>query len=786
MSETNFIPRKIAILGAGVMGAQIAAHCVNAGFETYLFDLADKSQDKNTLVDKAIKALAKLKPAPLATSSYVGLLKAMNYDEDLARLVECDLIIEAIAERLDWKVDLYEKIVPHVNKNAILATNTSGLSINSLDEILPQELKPRFCGIHFFNPPRYMHLAELIPSDNTEENLLDKIETFLVSYLGKGVVRAKDTPNFIANRIGVFSLIATMYHTDKFNLSFDEVDALTGVLVGRPKSATFRTMDVVGLDTMGHVVNTMQQLLKQDPWHQHFTIPSWLQVMIDNGLHGQKSGCGIYKKQGKEIHVFCLASNDYKKSQGKVDEQVKQILMIKDVKEKFKQLSDCQHPQAQFLIAVFSDLFHYCAHYLSSIADTVRDVDLAIRWGFGWDVGPFETWQLAGFKEMTQLLQSRIEQRQAMSTISLPSWLDSIDSFYQKGRAYSASDNSYKQRRDLPVYKRQLFKENVLTEINSMGKTVYENDGVALWHQGDGIAILSFKSKLNAVGDSVLDGIMQAIAIAEQSYKALVIYQHSDMNFSVGANLKEFSSRFALDKAHELEAIVEKFQNVAMRLKYSAIPSIAAVRGRALGGGCELAMQCDKVVAGFESYIGLVEIGVGLLPAGGGLKEFALRAARDRDSYAAIESYFKTVAMAEVSASSIDAKCKGYMRDDDVVVMNNHEVLFVAKTIANAMSQSNYKPPMKKPIPVAGRLAISRLQMLLANMREGGFISEHDYLITCKIADVICGGDLNSGELVDEQWFLRKERKAFVELACLEKTQARVMHMLETGKPLRN
>jgi 3-hydroxyacyl-CoA dehydrogenase len=789
MPKQDFIPHTIAVLGAGVMGAQIAAHCVNAGFKTYLFDLPDNGDDKNKIVNKAVKNLSKLKPSPLADSAIANMIHAMNYEQDLEHLKECDLIIEAISERMDWKQSLYEKVAPHINQNAYFASNTSGLSIEKLAEFLPQELRARFCGVHFFNPPRYMHLAELIPHTNTDNTMLDRLEAFLVSFLGKGVIRAKDTPNFIANRIGVFSMIAVMHHAQQFNLGFDEVDALTGVLIGRPKSATFRTMDVVGLDTMKHVVATMQETLQQDPWHSYFKLPEWLLALIDNGALGQKTRCGIYKKQGKDIHVFDVNTMEYRLSSATVEQQVKDILTTRKPEQRLQALRECDSKQAQFLAACFDDLFHYCAYYLDSIADNVRDIDLAVRWGFGWQQGPFETWQASGKEQIEQALKTRIDAGQSMSDASLPQWLSELSEFYNQQGAYSAISNTYIPRSELAVYKRQLFPETVLTERVDNGETVFENEGVRLWHQGDSIALLSFKSKLNCVGEDVLDGILASLEIAERDFDGLIIYQHDAMNFSIGANLKQFSGLFNSDKASDLDAVVAKFQKAAMRLKYSQIPTVAAVRGRALGGGCELLMQCDKVVASFESYIGLVEIGVGLLPAGGGLKEFAMRAAfenKNNDPFVAIDDYFKTVAMAKVSSSATDAMNKGFMRQQDCVVMNNHEVLYVAKAQLNAMANSNYRPPLSRMIPVAGREGVARIQMMLVNMLEGGFISEHDYTIGCKIAEVLCGGDLNSGELVDEQWFLTKEREAFVSLASLEKTQHRVQHMLETGKPLRN
>lgn len=779
---------KIAVLGAGVMGAQIAAHCVNAGIETYLYDLAADGSDSNAIVNKALKNLAKLKPSPLATKMSAGLIQAKNYKDNMSDLTECDLVIEAIAENMEYKTSLYQMIAPYINSKAILASNTSGLSITQLAELLPEGVRPNFCGIHFFNPPRYMPLVEIIPHTHSDNNMMDELESFLVRFLGKSVVRAKDTPNFIANRIGVFSLLTTLYHAQSMGLGFDEVDALTGTLIGRPKSATFRTMDVVGLDTMQHVVKTMEQQLGDDPWASYFKLPQWLVTLIDKGCLGQKSGAGIYCKKGKAIHVFDVEQGDYREAAGQVSDEVKQIFAIKDNEERYQKLNQSQDKQAQFLAACFNDLFHYCAHFLADIAETTRDVDLAIRWGFGWHQGPFELWQLANYTQVLQQLNNRVAEQKAMANVALPKWIDSISAFYQQGKAYSAGDNQYHARSDLAVYKRQYYPDAVLTETAEQGTTVFEDDGVRLWHQGDDIAILSFKSKVGAISDLVVSGMLAALDIAVKEFKAVVIYRHDVMNFSAGADLNLFSRVFEQGKIDAVEKLLTDFQRTVMAYKYSPIPIVAAFRGRALGGGCEVLLHCDRIVAGFEAYAGLVEIGVGVIPAGGGCKEFALRAAKEnsKDPFVAVEKYYKNIAMAQVSASAVDAFDKGFMRAGDSVVMNSHEVLFVAKQQAAYLVEANYRPPLAAPFKVCGRDGAARLQMLLANMLEGHFISEYDYHIANKIAHVICGGDVASGQMVTEEWLLKLELDAFLELATNEKTAARVKHLMNTGKPLRN
>ncbi len=788
MQEPFFI-KKVAVLGAGVMGAQIAAHCVNAGIETLLFDLTAKEGPANGLINKAIANLGKLKPAPLATPETGSLLQARNYEENLKDLSSCDIIIEAIAERLDWKESLYEKISPFLSENTILVSNTSGLSINALSEVLPAALRANFCGVHFFNPPRYMHLAELIPAKTTSKDLVDKLETWLTSHLGKGVIRAKDTPNFIANRVGVFSLLATIHHAMSMDMGLDEVDALTGPLVGRPKSATFRTMDVVGLDTMEHVVNTMLEQLKEDPWYESFKLPTWLNQLIKDGHLGQKTGQGIYRKNGKIIEVYDVASGTYRPSKSEVSDELKTIMKIADPAARMQQLMTSSNKQAKFLAACFRDVFHYCAYHLEEIANNVRDVDLAIRWGFGWMQGPFETWESANVKNITHFINQSISDKTALSDASLPSWVDKIDTFYKAEGAYSPNDNRYIPRSQLPVYQRQFFPDKVLNEIPYPTPVIYENDGVCLWHLKDNVGVLSFKSKANTLGQPVIDGMAEAIEQAEKQCQGLIIYQHDASNFSAGADLRGVLKLIQENKTQALDSMVAQFQELAMRFKYSVIPTVAALRGRALGGGCELMMHCDAVVAAFESYPGLVEVGVGVIPAGGGCKEMAIRAAangQQADLMAYLQAYFQQIATAQVAGSAPEAMQMGYLRKTDTIVMHADEVLYAACARINAMQAANYLPPLQKQFKVAGIEGHARLQTGLVNWLEGGFISQHDYYLANELARVLCGGNLNQDTLVDEAWILKLEREAFVNLASTSLTQARISHLLETGKPLRN
>jgi len=803
--------RKVAVLGAGVMGAQIAAHLINARVPVLLFDLPAKEGAKNGIALKAIENLKKLSPAPLGIKDDAQYIEAANYDDDIEKLKECDLVIEAIAERMDWKHDLYKKVSPHIAPHAIFASNTSGLSITELSNGFDEELKSRFCGVHFFNPPRYMHLVELIPTASTKPEILDQLETFLTSVIGKGVVRAKDTPNFIANRVGVFSILAVIAEAEKFGLRFDEVDDLTGARLGRAKSATFRTADVVGLDTMAHVIKTMQDNLADDPFFPVYTTPPVLAELVKNGALGQKSGAGFYRKEGKAIKVLDPKTAQYVDGGAKADEIIGRILK-RPPAERFKLLRETDNKQAQFLWAIFRDVFHYIAVHLESIADNARDVDLAIRWGFGWSQGPFESWQAAGWQQIAKWVQEDIDAGKALSSAPLPAWV--LDGpVAEKGGvhtdegSWSPKSKHFEPRSTLPVYGKQVFRAPLIGETGAdpktYGKTLFETDAVRAWlddAQGD-VVIVSFKTKMNTIGPGVLDGLTQAIELAEKEYRGVVIWQPTSLTlgtpggaFSAGANLEEAMPAFMMGGAKGIEPFVKKFQQGMLRVKYANVPVVSAVSGIALGGGCELLLHSAKRVAHVESYIGLVEVGVGLVPAGGGLKEAALRAAEAASAVNAtsdllkfLQKPFENAAMAKVSGSALEARAMGYLKPSDTIVFNVHELLDIAKKEARALSDAGYRAPLRvKQVPVAGRSAIATIKASLVNMRDGRFISAHDFLIASRIAEAVCGGDVEGGSLVDEEWLLALERRAFIELLGTQKTQERIMGMLQTGKPVRN
>ena len=797
---SNFIVNKVAVLGAGVMGAQIAAHLTNARVQAILFDLPAKEGPKSGIALRAIDALKKQNPAPLGVPQLADLIEAANYEDDLGKLASCDLIIEAIAERIEWKHDLYRKIAPHVGASAILASNTSGIPIHRLAEALPAELQARFCGVHFFNPPRYMHLVELIPIASTAPAIVDQLEGFLVSTLGKGVLRANDTPNFIANRVGTAGMAMALYNADRLGLSFDVVDDLTGAKIGRAKSATFGTADVVGLDTMANVINTLKNTLQADPWHKYFDHPAWLKTLLEKGALGRKTKGGVFKKVGKDILMFDPGTGDYIAAKGKAAAEVDKILKKKDWGERFKLLRESAHPQAQFLWGMYRDTFHYIAVHLAEIADTARDVDLAMRWGFANKQGPFELWQQAGWEQVATWVREDIAQGKALTALPLPAWVfDNKAGVHTTAGSWSAKEGRFKPLSAHPVYARQAFRANVAgagaATAETGGTTVHEDEGVRLWHLGDGVLIVSFKSKLNVLGPLQIGGLHRALDLAAADYKALVIYQSGAPDggaFSAGADLQSMQPMI---QEHGLEIVgpeIRKLQSAFMRMKYSPVPVVAAVAGLALGGGNELQLHAAKRVAALESYIGLVEVGVGLIPAGGGLKEAALQGALQAQAIGStnlldfIKNRFQTIATATVAKSAMEAKSLGFLQPTDTIVFNLYELLHVARTEALALAEAGFRPPLKVKFPVAGRTGIATIKASLVGMRDGGFISEYDMLLGERIAAAVCGGDIEAASMVDEEWILNLEAKGFMDSLKDERTQERIYSMLTTGKPLRN
>ncbi len=798
---SRFQVKKVAVLGAGVMGAQIAAHLVNVKVPVVLFDLPAKDGPKNGIVTKAVEGLKKLKPSPLGVAEDAALITQANYEEHMEQLRDCDLIIEAIAERMDWKLDLYRKIAPFIAPHAIVASNTSGLSITKLSEALLEEIKPRFCGIHFFNPPRYMYLVELINTPTTHPQILDDLETFVTSGLGKGVVRAKDSPNFIANRIGIAGMLATMKEVEKFGLTYDVVDDLTGKKLGRASSGTFRTADVVGLDTMAHVVKTLQDNLdeKSDPFYRSFATPEVLKTLLEMGNLGQKSKAGFYKKVGRDVLRFDLESKEYVAGGEKADEVYGRMLK-KPAGERLKLLRNAEGAQGQFLWAILRNSFHYAAVHLASIAETARDVDFAMRWGFGMSQGPFELWQEAGWLQVAQWINEDIAAGKTLSNAPLPDWVfkgpvADAGGVHTPQGSWNPTTGKFESRRVLPVYSRQHFPEAVAgsnaPSYTTAGKTLHEDDAIRLWTLDDQVLLASIKTKMHAISPEVAEGLQMAVEMAEKDYQGIVIWS-GDEPFSVGADLQAMLPAFVAVGISAIDEAEGHLQQTMLRLRYANVPVIAAIRGMALGGGCEIAVHCARRVAAMESYIGLVEVGVGLVPGAGGLTYIARRAAEvqalstHKDLLPFLTEGFTAAAMAKVGTSAIESRKLGYLLDSDIIVPNKDELLFVAINEARAMYAGGYRAPQKRQFPVAGRSGKATIQGQLVNMRDGGFISQHDFHIASLIANVVTGGDVDTGTMVTEEYLMTLERQAFCALLVHEKTQERIMGMLSTGKPVRN
>ena len=798
---TRFNVKQVAVLGAGVMGAQIAAHLVNLKVPVLLFDLPSPEGAKSGIALRAIENLKKLKPAPLGVPEDAALIQPANYEEHLGLLKDCDLVIEAIAERMDWKLELYTKIASALAAHTIVASNTSGLSITQLGQALPEAMRPRFCGIHFFNPPRYMQLVELIATPDTQAQVLDDLETFVTSTLGKSVVRALDTPNFIANRVGIAGMLATMKEAEKFGLSYDVVDDLTGKKLGRASSGTFRTADVVGLDTMAHVIKTLQDNFTEanDPFAANYATPAVLQKLIADKRLGQKSGAGFYKKVGRDILRLDPATLEYVPGGAKANEVVGRMLK-KPAPERLKLLRHAEGAEPRFLWAILRDQFHYAAVNLQSIAETARDVDLAMRWGFGMKQGPFELWQQAGWLQVAQWIQEDIDAGHALCRAPLPEWVfkgpvAEAGGVHTPAGSWSPAQGRFVPRRVLPVHARQHFPEDVLgaqaPSAAKAGTTVHEDDALRLWSLDGEVLIASIKTKMHAISPDVAEGLLRAVETAEQQYQGLVIWSPGEL-FSAGADLQAMLPAFMVGGVSAIEGAEHELQKLMLRLRYAAVPVVATVRGLALGGGCELAVHCARRVVAMESYIGLVEVGVGLVPGAGGLAYIARRAAENaqastnKDLLPFLTEGFTAAAMAKVGTSALESRKLGYLLESDVIVAHKDELLFVALNEARAMAASGWRAPLKKSFPAAGRHALATITGQLVNMRDGGFISAHDFHIGKLIAQVVCGGDVDPGTLVTEDYLMTLERRAFCELVGHPKSQERIMAMMSTGKPLRN
>jgi 3-hydroxyacyl-CoA dehydrogenase len=800
---SRFFVKKVAVLGAGVMGAQIAAHLANLRVPVLLFDLPAAEGPKSGIAIKAIEGLKKLKPAPLGVPEDAALIEPANYEEHLALLKGCDLVIEAIAERMDWKTALYEKIAPFIASHTIVASNTSGLSITEMSQALPEAIKPRFCGIHFFNPPRYMALVELINTPSTGAEVLDALEAFVTSTLGKGVIRAFDTPNFVANRVGVAGMLATMHEAEHFGLSYDVVDDLTGKKLGRASSGTFRTADVVGLDTMAHVIRTLQDNLgdgkNADPFAELYATPPVLARLLEAKSLGQKTGAGFYKKQGRDILRLDPQTMDYVPGGAKSDDVVGRMLK-KPAGERLKLLREAEGAEPRFLWAILRDQLHYAAVHLQSIAETARDIDLAMRWGFGSKQGPFELWQEAGWLQVAQWIQEDIDAGKALCREPLPGWVfkgpvADAGGVHTPQGSWSPAAQAFIPRRQLPVYARQHFPEDVAgaqaASPATAGRTLHEDAAMRLWTLDEEVLIASIKTKMHAISPEVAAGLARGVDLAEQSFQGMVIWSEGEM-FSAGADLQAMLPAFMMLGVAAVEEAEADLQKVMLKMRYASVPVVSAIRGLALGGGCEMAVYSARRVAAVESYIGLVEVGVGLVPGAGGLTYIARRAAENaqsstgKDLMPFLSEGFAAAAMAKVGTSAHESRKLGYLLEGDVIVAHKDELLFVAISQTKAMYTAGYRAPARRLFAVAGRDGIATIRGQLVNMQGGGFISAHDFHIASLIAGVVCGGDVDAGSLVSEEYLMTLERKAFCALIEHPKSQERIMGMMNTGKPLRN
>jgi 3-hydroxyacyl-CoA dehydrogenase len=634
---------------------------------------------------------------------------------------------------------------------------------------------------------------------------MDDLETFVTSGLGKGVVRAKDTPNFIANRVGIAGMLSTIKEAEKFGLAFDVVDDLTGKKLGRASSGTFRTADVVGLDTLTHVVKTLQHNLnaETDPFYTSFGTPEVLKTLLAMGHLGQKSKAGFYKKVGSDVLRFDLARKEYVPSGQKADEVYGRMLK-KPPADRLALLRNSEGAQGQFLWAILRNGFHYAAVHLASIADTARDVDFAMRWGFGMKQGPFELWQEAGWLQVANWIKEDIDAGKALSKAPLPEWVfkgpvAEAGGVHMPEGSWSPSTEKFEPRRVLPVYSRQYFPETVqgskASRFETAGTTLHENTAVRLWtldeSEHDQVLIASIKTKMHAISPEVAESLQMAVDLAEKDYQGLVIWS-GDEPFSAGADLQAMLPAFMAVGVSAIEEAEHFLQQTMLRLRYANVPVISAIRGMALGGGCEIALHSARRVAAMESYIGLVEVGVGLVPGAGGLTYIARRAAESqsrsthKDLLPFLTEGFTAAAMAKVGTSAIESRQLGYLLDSDIVVPNKDELLFVALNEVKAMFAAGYRPPHKRQFAVAGRSGKATIQGQLINMRDGGFISRHDFHIASLIAGVVTGGDVDAGTLVTEEYLMSLERRAFCSLLTHPKTQERIMGMLSTGKPVRN
>lgn len=794
---------KVAVLGSGIMGSRIACHFANVGVNVLLLDIApkelneeekkkkltlDSPQVKNRIVNTALQSALKSNPSPIYKSSFSTKIRTGNFSDNLKDVAGCDWIIEVVVENLDIKKKIFEEVEKFRTPGSIVTSNTSGIPIHFMSEGRSEDFQKHFCGTHFFNPPRYLRLLEIIPGPKTDSSVLDFLVEYGDKFLGKETVRCKDTPAFIANRIGVFSIMSLFHIVEKTGLTVDEVDKLTGQVIGRPKSATFRTCDVVGMDTLVKVANDVYARCEKDEAREIFKLPAFVQKIVDNNWLGDKTGQGFYKKVkgagGKsEILSLDLKTFEYKPKSKVRFASLDQAKAIDGLQDRLKFLINFSDKAGEFYRHSFYSLFSYITHRIPEIADDLYLIDDALSAGFGWEMGPFEIWDVLGVGET-------IKKMEALG-FKPAQW---VYDFLASGKKtfYEASGGA---RKYFNIGKREYVlipgKEALVFLDSKRDKTVWKNSGCSIIDIGDGVLNLEFQTKMNTIGGEIVEGMRKAIDLAEKDFRGLVIGNEAQ-NFSAGANLGMIFMMSTEQEWEEIDMAIRIFQEMNMRVRYSSVPVIVAPRGLSLGGGCEMSLHADKIVAAAETYIGMVEFGVGLIPGGGGSKEFALRAS---DAFApnnideqVLRDYYLTIAMAKVSTSAHEAyDLKIFRKGHDEVVMNMKRQIAEAKRAVIEMADAGYvKPVERRDIKVLGKSALGMIYAGADIMKSGHYISDHDKLISQKLAFVMCGGDLSTPSLVSEKYLLELEREAFLSLCGERKTLERIQSILTTGKPLRN
>lgn len=789
--------RKAAVLGAGVMGATIAAHLANAGIPALLLDIVPREPNdaekkagltlndptvRNRIATAGLEGLRKMKPAAFFVPAYAAAVEAGNFEDDAKKLKDCDWIIEAVVEKMEIKKKLFiDTVVPNLKEGAILSTNTSGLSVNEMADALPENVRKNFLSTHFFNPPRYMRLLEIVPCKSTDPAVITSLSSFIAKRLGKGIVFAKDTPNFIGNRIGIFAISNCIKHMLDMGMTVEEVDAVAGPATGRPKSAAFRTVDLVGLDTLQHVANT--SMLANDEEKETFIFPEFMKEMVSKGLLGNKTKQGFFKKEkgenGASYFYYDYKTRDYAPSVRPKFTTTETAKAIDDAGKRLQTVIAGTDKAAQFAWKSLRDTLLYAFKRIPEAADDVVNVDNAMKWGFNWELGPFEMLDAIGVRNFVE--------RAEKDGVAVPAELKTIERFYKyennKNHYYCPGSNTWREIPQAP--------EHVsLTLLKKNGSVVEKNSGATLIDLGDGVFCLEFHTKMNAIGNEILSMVQKATKRAEEDGVGLVIANNGNV-FSAGANLALLAMAVAEGAYDDINAIIRSFQKSMMAVKYSRVPVVAAPHGLALGGGCEICLHADAMNPHAETYMGLVEIGVGLLPAGGGTKEMAVRAIRlaeenETDVTPFLLRNFTMIAMARVSTSADELRGMGFLRHGDAVSMNMDHRIFDAKQKVLALA-ANYRPARPlTDLKAPGRSIAASIKTQLWNMRMGGFITEYEEYLGSTIANVITGGDVPSGTLITEEYLLDLEREAFVKLCGQKKTLERIQHMLKKGKPLRN